>query len=182
MPMLNPSNPKDSLRQKAALRFLMLILMLLALLGACTGPAEPAPTATPVPMATLDRVVEPPAGIAATVTAVANLPPLSPEQVAPYLEVRELVLACPEFHPNRQVALLRHLEWLANPGQVPPEFIALYGDNVSGQLVFGAAYTVAIEWKGGGSLAASCLIPIGDRLNVILVELGRQPVPEFATP
>jgi hypothetical protein len=178
--MLNLSNPET--RKKTTLSFLTLVIVLLVFLGACTGSAEPAPTAALPPTATTDLIIEPTAGIAATVTAVAKLPPLSSDQAAAYLEVRELVLACPEFHPNRQITLLRHLEWLTNPNQVPPEFITLYGDNVSGQLVFGAAYTVAVEWKTGGRQASSCLIPIGDRLNVILVELGRQPVPEFATP
>jgi hypothetical protein len=116
------------------------------------------------------------------VTAVSKLPPLSPEQAAPYLEIRELALACKEFHDNRRITVLTHMEWLTQPGQTPPELINLYGDNVSGQLVFGAAYTVATEWKSGGRLPASCLIPIGDRLNVILVELGRKPVAEFAVP
>jgi hypothetical protein len=119
-------------------------------------------------------------GIAATVTAVHKLPPLSSEQARPYLEIRELVLVCNEFHPNRRVMILQHLDWLAHPNQVPPEFISLYGEDASGQLVFGAAYTVAVEWKAGGRQANSCLPPIGDRFNAILIDLGRQPVPEFA--
>lgn len=157
--------------------FLALIIILLALLGACTEVADQPATAT-----TSDLVIPPTPGIAATVTAVSKLPALSPEQAAPYLEIQELVQACDEFHNNRRVMVLTHMQWLTHPSLVPSQLISLYGDNVHSQLVFGAAYAVATEWKGGGRLPASCLIPIGDRLNVILVDLGREPVAEFAVP
>jgi hypothetical protein len=116
------------------------------------------------------------------VTAALKLPALSPEQAAPYLEIQELVQTCEEFHENRRLTVLTHMQWLTHPSETPPELISFFGDNISSQLVFGAAYAVATEWKVGGRLPASCLIPIGDRLNVILVDLGRKPVAEFAAP
>jgi hypothetical protein len=174
MLLLNLFNPRTG--------FLALVSLLLALLGACTEVVSQPPTAISSPTATPNFVITPAPGIAATVTAAVKLPPLSPDQAAPYLEIQALVQACAEFHNNRRQTVLSHIQWLTHPSQVPPQLINLYGDNVPGQLVFGAAYAVATEWKSGGRLPASCLIPIGDRLNVILVELGRKPVAEFAVP
>ena len=174
MPLLYLFSPKGNL--------LALVIILLALLGACTEVASQPPTALAPPTATSNVVITPVPGIAATVTAALKLPPLSPDQAAPYLEIQEMVQACAEFHNNRRQTILSHIQWLTHPSQVPPQLITLYGDNVHSQLVFGAAYTVATEWKSRGRQPASCLIPIGDRLNVILVELGRKPVAEFAVP
>jgi hypothetical protein len=83
--MSNPSNRK----------FLALVIILLAWLGACTNQtALPVATATVPPTATSSLIIKPVAGIAATVTVAFKLPPLPPEQAAPYLEIRDMVLAC----------------------------------------------------------------------------------------
>src|SRR5262245_9237952 len=99
--------------------FVTIVVILLALLGACAGPINPPPTVAP-PTATTNMIITAVPGIVATVTAASKLPDLSPEQAAPYLEIRELVQSCEEFHPNRRVTLQRHLDWLTHPGQVPP--------------------------------------------------------------
>lgn len=174
MPLLNLFNPKTG--------FLALVIILLALLGACAEEISRAPITTTPATTTSNFVLTAIPGIAATVTAALKLPPLSPDQAAPYLEIQELVQTCPEFHNNRRQTILSHIQWLTHPSEVPPQLINLYGDNVHSQLVFGAAYTVATEWKIKGRQPDSCLIPIGDRLNVILVKLGRKPVAEFAIP
>jgi hypothetical protein len=54
---------------------------------------------TSIPDATPGFILTPALDIAATVTAVRRLPALAPEQAAPYLEIRELVLVCDELHP-----------------------------------------------------------------------------------
>jgi hypothetical protein len=51
-----------------------------------------------------------------------------------------------------------------------------------GQLAFGAGYMVAVQWKVDGRLSDSCLIPIGTKLNAIIVVLGATPLPEFTVP
>jgi hypothetical protein len=184
------NNPvKSQIKYIASLALWLVVLSLLIVSGACADMAiRPAvtpstsPTITPSTSATSPFVLTAIPDIAVTVTAVRKLAPLSAEQAKPYLEVRDLVLGCDQFHPNRRVMVLQHLDWLTTPADVPAEFINLYGDDVSGQLVFGAVYMVAVEWKAGGRQADSCLIPIGDRLNTILVGLGQQPAPEFAAP
>jgi len=186
MPTLNHShNFQQSKRPHCS--YFALIISLAILLAGCvnqapvsvsTPPARPSLPAS----ATSSLILTPAPGIAATVTAVHKLPPLPPEQARPYLEIKMLVLACPEFHPNRQVAILRHMDWLMQPAAVPPELINMYGSGLSEQLIFGAAYTTAVEWKTGGRQPNSCLLPIGAQLNTMLVELDRQPLPEFTTP
>jgi hypothetical protein len=190
MPTLNRLNNPGAVQTKyiASLALWFVVIGWLTLLGSCTD-AVSNPVVTPSASLTPSSTRTTPTfvltavpGIAATVTAVRKLAPLPAEQARPYLEIRDLVLECDQFHPNRRVTVLQHLEWLTNPADVPPEFINLYGNDLPGQLAFGAVYMVAIEWKAGGRQADSCLIPIGDQLNTILVGLGRQPAPEFATP
>ncbi len=118
-------------------------------------------------------------GIAATVTAVRRLPTLSPEEALPYEEIRALVRACNELHPNRQQAVLQHLDWLMHPNTAPVELISLYGDQWRARIAFGAAYLAAVDWKAAGRKSDSCLIPIGTRLNAILAEMGEKPIAEF---
>ncbi|MCS7221898.1 MAG: hypothetical protein RML36_05325 [Anaerolineae bacterium] len=118
-------------------------------------------------------------GIAATVTAVRRLPTLSPEEALPYEELRALVQACDELHPNRQRALLQHLDWLTHPNTAPVELIALYGEQWRAKIAFGAAYLTAVDWNTTGRKSDSCLVPIGARLNVLLAEMGGKPIAEF---
>ncbi len=118
-------------------------------------------------------------GVAATVTAVRRLPTLSAEQARPYNEISALVRQCGEFHPNRQRAILQHMAWLTHPSDVPVELISIYGDQWPTRLVFGAAYLTAVEWKESGRKQESCLIPVGTRLNALLVEMGEEPLSDF---
>lgn len=118
-------------------------------------------------------------GIAATVTAVRRLPTLSPEEALPYEELRALVQTCGELHPNRQQAVLQHLDWLAHPNTAPVELISLYGGQWRAKIAFGAAYLAAVDWKTLGRKPDSCIVPIGMRLNALLAEMGEEPFAEF---
>lgn len=160
---------------------LLLTVGWLGLVGACSS--QPPRTVEPAATSTATApILTPIPGIAATVTAVHRLPTLSPVEAAPYREISEMVVACPAFHPKRSRAVLQHLTWLTSPNEVPPEFIALFGSNVSAQLASGAAYTVAVEWKLAGRPADSCLIPIGHKLNEVAISLNGKPSPEFVNP
>jgi hypothetical protein len=186
MPTLNHSNNFQQSKQTRRGLFTLIISLAILLAGCANQPPVPGSTPPARPSrpasASASLIQSPAPDIAATVTAVHKLPPLSPEQAKPYLEIKMLTLACPEFHPNRQVVILRHMDWLMQPAAVPPELINLYGSSVSEQLIFGAAYTTAVEWKTGGRQPDSCLLPIGGHLNTLLVELDRPPLPEFAAP
>jgi hypothetical protein len=87
--------------------------------------------------------------------------------------------ACAALHPNRRQTVVLHLEWLINPEQIPGDFARYFGPNTPGELAFGAAYMVGVQWKLDGRPADSCLIPIGERLNTITTAFGKEPSPEF---
>ena len=160
------------------LGFLILAIGLLGVLGACAGepgPLDPTPspplssaTPTPIPIVTATKV-----------PAARALPTLSPEQARPYRNIQDMALACDELHPNRRRTVLQHMEWLTRPDEIPGQFLNLFGQNVQGELAFGAAYMVAVQWKLNGRPAESCLIPIGERLNTMAAAFGKEPVPEF---
>ena len=179
------------LNKRCPFRMVWLVgIIFLLLLPACsssnaplTGQFVTPQRVSPTPATTARfRPETPLPGIAATVTAIRKMPTLAAEQRLPYITVEEMVIACDAFHTKRQIAVLQHLSWLANPQAIPPEFITLYGDEASTKLAFGAVYLVAVQWKVDGRQPESCLIPIGNRLNEMVVGFGGKPVPEFATP
>ena len=166
------------------LGLLIVVISWMGLLTACAAsddslpPQQPTASPTPIPLAT--------ATPAPTATAESTRPPvarksptLSPEQALPFLTIQDMALACDELHPNRRRTVLQHMEWLVNSDDIPAQFNNLYGNNVQGQLAFGAVYMVAVQWKLNGRQPDSCLIPIGERLNTMTGALGKEPVPEF---
>jgi hypothetical protein len=125
------------------------------------------PTLTPIP------------GLRATITALPRQPSLSAEKARPYQEVRDMVQRCDAYHENRRQAILQQIDWVMYPATIPPEFLALYGDQWPGRLIYGAAYFTALDWKLQGQDRGSCLYPIGIRFNALLGDLNEPPLPEF---
>ncbi len=183
---LSPSPGNNRVQHRlspARLGFLILAIGLVGVLGACAGePGPPSPTPspattpTPLPSATPTPISTP---TATKVPAARALPTLSPEQARPYRNIQDMALACDELHPNRRRTVLQHMDWLTRPDEIPGQFLNLFGQNVQGELAFGAAYMVAVQWKLNGRPAESCLIPIGERLNTMVAVFGKEPVPEF---
>jgi hypothetical protein len=118
--------------------------------------------------------------LVATVTAASQRPSLLAAEAAPYQAIEALVQDCDAFHPNRRRSIIQHLGWLQAPSQIPANLVTLYGDDVTSQLLFGAAYLVVVEWKLSDQPTDSCLIPIGQQFNALLLSAGREALPEFA--
>lgn len=178
MLMLSPSPGNNRVQHRLPsprLGFLILVIGLLGVLGACAGEPDP-PSPTPSPAITPTPI---PTTTATKGPAARALPTLSPEQAQPYRNIQDMALACDELHPNRRRTVLQHMEWLTRPDEIPGQFLNLFGQNVQGELAFGAAYMVAVQWKLNGRPAESCLIPIGERLNTMAAAFGKDPVPEF---
>ena len=166
-----PCRRPDRVKGVRLVGLVLLAVWLTACAGRATEPPSTSPTAT-LGGGEIDAV--------ATVTAASQLPSLSPEEAAPYQAIEALIRNCDAFHPNRRRAVNQHLGWLQSPSQIPANLVTLYGDDVTSQLLFGAAYLVAVEWKLADQPADSCLIPIGQQFNTLLLAAGREAIPEFA--
>lgn len=97
-------------------------------------------------------------------------------------ELQQMVDACADYRPERRTQMNFHLSWLADPDTIPSEILIALGSNPVGKLIFGMATYTSSEWKLQGSLADSCLLPIGRKLNDMLIAAGEAPFEEFNTP
>lgn len=157
------------------------VVALVLLLAGCSGAAQSPQPVRNVTAQSVARVptLTPIPGIKATLTALPHLPPMSPEQARPFLDLRQSVELCDAYHPNRKTAILQQIDYVVNPAMVPKDFVLLYGDAWQGRLIWGAAYLSALEWKLAGRDRAGCLYPIGVSFNALLSLLGQQTFPEF---
>lgn len=133
----------------------------------------PARVATPQ-MMTLD----PQAVLNATLLPQAT--PLSAEDSTPLEALRQMVAACPDYSADRRAQMNQHIDWIINPSTLPDEIVAVaLGANPQGRLIFGMASFTSNQWRLDGRNPESCLLPIGRRLNEMLLEAGEPPFAIF---
>jgi len=106
--------------------------------------------------------------------------PLLGQAADDVVELGAAVDACPDYTEARRLQMEQHLQWLLNPAQIPPDIIIALGANSTGRLIYGMATYTAIQWRTGGRLADSCLLPIGRTLNAMLLAVGEEPFAIFA--
>lgn len=116
------------------------------------------------------------------VTNLTELPqtlPLSGDAAVQLNELRALVESCPDYEPARQSQMIQHIEWFIAPALIPPDVIIALGANPTGKLIFGMATYTSIQWNLIDHAPASCLLPIGKRLNEMLIAAGEESFPVF---
>jgi hypothetical protein len=113
--------------------------------------------------------------VIANLTQMPLATPLSTEDAGQWREVRAMVDACDEYSPERRSQMIQHLDWLVDPSGIPPNVILALGSDPQERLVFGMATYTSIQWRLDHRQPDSCLVPIGRRLNELLVALGGEP-------
>jgi hypothetical protein len=113
--------------------------------------------------------------VIANLTQMPLATPLSSADAVQWREIRTMVDACDEYSPERRSQMVQHLDWLVDPSGIPPNVILALGSNSQERLVFGMATYTSIQWRLGHRQPDSCLVPIGLRLNDLLVALGGEP-------
>lgn len=139
--------------------------------GATANPAFTSPT--PAQAMTLAPEV------AANLTRVPHMPELTGTLAEQVRQLEQQVAACPDYSTQRRNQMQQHIDWLLTPATLPQTMIIALGTNPNGKLVFGmATYTLA-EWSLIARNPASCLLPIGQFLNQLLLATGEAVFTEF---
>lgn len=135
--------------------------------GAQLAGAPDAPT--PPAALTLDPQIR------LNLTQLPQATPLTGEAAAELLALQRLVAACPDYAPERRSQMQQHLAWLQNPASIPPDMIIALGANPTGKLLYGMATYTSIQWRLNDRPAESCLVPIAEMLDTMLVAAGEPP-------
>lgn len=86
---------------------------------------------------------------------------------------------CADYGPERRRQMEQHLIWLRDSSTMPREVALGIAANPVGRLIFGMATFTSAEWKLHNHAAASCLLPIGRQLNILLAQTSEEPFAEF---
>lgn len=94
-------------------------------------------------------------------------------------DLQAMVDACGDYRDERRSQMNQHLIWLEHPEQIPSDIQFAFGANPVGRLIYGMASYTSIEWKLKDSPSESCLLPIGQALNAMLIAAGEPVFEEF---
>lgn len=116
----------------------------------------------------------------ATVRAnITNIPlstPLSQEDASTFTVFQSQILSCEDYSPERRSQMLQHIDWLIDPSDMPVDIISAFGANVQGRLIFGMANYTSIQWRLLERPSDSCLVDIGQQLEIMLVAFDQEPL------
>jgi hypothetical protein len=103
------------------------------------------------------------------------------QEILPAIDaIAAQVASCAAYGDERRSQMNQHIAWIHDPEAIPGDIVIAMGENPIARLVFGMGAYTSNEWRLAGRPAGSCLIPIGQALNGILVTLGETPFEEFA--
>ena len=75
--------------------------------------------------------------------------------------------------------MIQQINLIIDPAQLSPDLILALGPNPRGRLLYGLGSTTALRWRLDDQPADSCLIPIGQRINELLLAAGEAPLAAF---
>ncbi len=105
--------------------------------------------------------------------------PLAGQAANDMTALRALVDACPDYDAQRLAQMDEQIRFIINPSVLPRDILIALGTNPHGRLLFALANLTKIQWQLIQSPAESCLVPIGKRLNQLLVEDNQPPLSVF---
>jgi hypothetical protein len=155
----------------AALLLVVVVVALLAVRQFSTP--SPSSTATPAQMMTMDpRIV-------ANLTQIPQATALSGQEANVFTALRAMVDACPAYDDERRNQMVQQIGYIINPSGLRRDAIILLGANPRIGLLKSLGAVTANRWRLDDQPADSCLIPIGKRINEMLVAEGEQPIATF---
>jgi hypothetical protein len=87
--------------------------------------------------------------------------------------------ACSDYSADRRAQMTLHITWLRNPDQIPRDLLVAMGSESVSRLLLGMSTFTLQEWQARERPPASCLVPIGQMLNTLLVATGQPPAAAF---
>jgi hypothetical protein len=155
----------------AALLLVVVVVVMFALRQFSTS--SPTATATPAQMLTMDpRIVS-------NLTQIPQATPLSGQEANVLTGLRAMVDDCPAYDEARRNQMVQQIGFIINPSGLPRDAIILLGANPRGGLLKSLASVTENRWRLDDEPADSCLIPIGKRINELLVTEGEPPNAAF---
>ena len=117
--------------------------------------------------------------IAADLTQLPQAATLSGELAEKIDALEALIKDCPDYTSERRTQIAQHIAWLREPSTLPQQMIiALEGNHTLGLLRGLATYTLS-DWALKERSEDSCLMPIGQQINTLLVAEGGEAIPTF---
>lgn len=147
-------------------------LLVIVALVTLTIPSAPGVSA-PAQMSTMDPT------IVSNLTRIPNATPLPVEESSEWRAFQQNVLACNDYSTRRKTQMVRYIEWLINPAQIPPDLIVLFGNNTSAGLIRAMALDTETEWRLKQRPKESCLVTVGRQLNDMLIATDQEPIPIY---
>jgi hypothetical protein len=90
-----------------------------------------------------------------------------------------MVDSCADYGDDRRAQMALHFQWLRNPDLIPRDLLVAMGDETVERLVLGMSTFTLQEWNAQERPPDSCLVPIGRRLNDIMVSIGMPAAEQF---
>ena len=129
------------------------------------------------PLAVNDQlVITMDATVRANITNVPLATPLSSDDAAEFTDFESRIIACEDYSAERRSQMLQHIEWLVDPSGIPVDIISAFGTNVQGRLIFGMANYTSIQWRLLERPAESCLVEIGQDLDLLMTAFDQIPL------
>ncbi len=113
--------------------------------------------------------------IADSLTALPQATPLAGEAGGLLTDLETMMAACAAYSDERRRQMQQHITWLQNPAEIPRDVAIALGENPTARLIFGMATYTSTQWRLDERPPESCLMPIGETLNQMLVSFGEQP-------
>jgi hypothetical protein len=93
--------------------------------------------------------------------------------------LEQMVAACSDYSDDRRLQMRLHFTWLRNPDQIPRDLLVAMGSETVGRLLLGMSTFTLQEWQARNRPADSCLVPIGQALNPLLLSTGQPAASAF---
>jgi|GEM_PF-1034606 len=152
--------------------FAMSAALLLNMGSGGAGGLQRPPTATTQRMTLDPQIID-------NMTRLPAATPLAGEAAESLLELWRMIEECDAYAPERRSQMEQHIQWLLNPSEIPQDLMIALGTNPANRLIFGMATFTSAQWRIDEQPADSCLLPIGQRINEMLVEIGEEPFEVF---
>src|SRR5450432_1369820 len=161
-------------RQGIGAGVLLLLVVIVAgvLISRGSAPVQEQPV-TPGQMLTMDpRII-------ANLTALPNATPLSGQAANDLTGLEQMVQACADYTAPRRDQMIEQIGFIIDPTKLSGDVIIALGANSSGRLLQAVGYVTVDQWGLLKKPANSCLVPIGKRINELLVAAGEVPLAAF---
>ncbi len=156
---------------RIALTAILLGIAVVALI-ILTQPSVP-PAAAPGQSLALDPA------IINNLTSIPQATPLSGQDANDLVALGEMVKACDAYTPERRDQMLLQIDLIINPAAMPRDVIIGLGADPHARLLMAIGGVTGIQWRLDEQPVDSCLVPIGRRINELIVAAGGTPVDVF---